>query len=154
VQAGVERVQHDVGMGRVGRAHEHRVQPAGVQRRSVVGEAPGDAVARAERLAHARVRLRERGHLEPLGKLREMRQVHGLRHESAADHGDAQPLGHAITPRRLVTAEIRSPDRRAEQRRTRPSAAAGRSRAREGQKVHFRSEYTCKSTRCGLDASP
>ena len=95
VEARVERVEHDLGVRAGGRADDDGVEPARVEQRAVVGVEPGDAVARAERLPHGRARLRERRELKPVAERRQIRDVHRLGDEAAAD--DADPYGQAST---------------------------------------------------------
>src|SRR5439155_18109754 len=51
---------------------------------------PRDAVARAERLAHAPARLRQGRDREAVALVRQVREVHRLGDETAADDADAQ----------------------------------------------------------------
>ena len=89
MEAGVERGEHDLGVGPGGRADDESVDVAGVEERAVVGVQAGDAVARAERLADGRAGLRERRDREAVAKRREVREVLGLCDETAADDPDA-----------------------------------------------------------------
>jgi hypothetical protein len=95
VQAGIERPDHDLRV-RPGRgADDDRVEPAGVEHRSVVGMQAADPVARAERLAHGPARLRQRGQREPVAERREVWKVFGLGDETPTD--DAHPYRQAAS---------------------------------------------------------
>ena len=88
VQAGVERRQHDLEVRARRRRDQDCVERRRCRRASASRRARRDRVACGERLAHRLRRLRERREPELAGELREVREVHRLGDEAAADDAD------------------------------------------------------------------
>jgi hypothetical protein len=89
VLSGRDRRERGVRVVRVGIGDEHHVDVGLLDERGEVLEALGHAPRVADAVEDRAADVAQRGHLEPVGELRQRRQVDDLRDLAATDHADA-----------------------------------------------------------------